>query len=51
MAILAEEGLSAKSESTIYRIMREANILNHRGRSRPPQEPREPPVLEASGIH
>ena len=39
------------SESTIYRIMRQEGLLNHRGRSRPPREPREPPVLEATGSH
>ena len=31
--------------------MRQEGPLNHRGRSRPPREPREPPVLEATGIH
>lgn len=51
VAILAEEGLYVGSESTIYRIMRQEGLLNHRGRSRPPREPREPPVLEATGIH
>jgi transposase len=51
VAILAEEGLYVGSESTIYRILRQEGLLNHRGRSRPPREPREPPVLEATGIH
>ena len=51
VAILAEEGVYVASESTIYRIMREEGLLNHRGRSRPPREPREPPVLEATGVH
>jgi len=51
VAILAEEGVCVGSESTIYRIMREEGLLNHRGRSHPPREPREPPVLEATGIH
>jgi transposase InsO family protein len=51
VAILAEEGVYVGSESTIYRIMRQEGLLNHRGRSRTPREPREPPVLEASGIH
>ena len=51
VAILAEEGVYVGSESTIYRIMRQEGLLNHRGRSRPPREPREPPVLEATGIH
>ena len=51
VAILAEEGVYVGSESTFYRIMRQEGLLNHRGRSRPPREPREPPVLEATGIH
>jgi len=51
VAILAEEGVYVGSESTIYRIMRQEGLLNHRGRSRPPREPREPPVLAATGIH
>ena len=51
VAILAEEGSYVGSESTIYRIMREEGLVNHRGRSRRPREPREPPALEATGIH
>ena len=51
VAILAEEGVYVGSESTIYRIMRQDGLLNHRGRSRPPREPREPPMLEATGIY
>jgi transposase InsO family protein len=51
VAILAEEGTYVGSESTIYRLMREEGLLNHRGRSRKPREPREPPMLEASGVH
>jgi transposase InsO family protein len=51
VAILAEEGSYVGSESTIYRIMRQEGLLNHRGRSRPRREPREPPALEATGIH
>ena len=51
VAILAEEGLYVGSESTIYRLLRQEGLLNHRGRSRPPREPREPPMLEATGIH
>lgn len=51
VATLAEEGVYIGSESTMYRIMRQEGLLNHRGRSRPPREPREPPVLEARGIH
>ena len=51
VAILAEERVYVGSESTIYRIMRQEGLLNHRGMSRPPREPREAPVLEATGIH
>lgn len=51
VAILAEEGVYVGSESTIYRIMRQEGLLNHRGRTRPPRAPKEAPVLEATGIH
>jgi transposase InsO family protein len=36
---------------TIYRIMREEGLLNHRGRARQPRKPRAVPMLEAKGIH
>ena len=39
------------SESTIYRILRQEGLLNHRGRTRTAREPRDVPVLEATGIH
>ena len=51
VAILAEERNYVGSESTMYRIMRQEGLLNHRGRCRLPREPRDPPVLEATGIH
>lgn len=51
VAILAEERVYVGSESTIYRIMRQEGLLNHRGRTRPAREPRDVPVLEATGIH
>jgi len=51
VAILAEERVYVGSESTIYRIMRQEGLLNHRGRTRQPREPREVPVLKATGIH
>ncbi len=34
-----------------FDIMRQGGLLSHRGRSRPPREPREIPMLEATGIH
>jgi len=34
VAILAEEGNYIDSEMTIYRIMRDEGLLNHRGRAR-----------------
>lgn len=49
VAILAEEGVYVGSESTIYRIMREEGLLNHRGRSHPQREPREPPRSGGDG--
>ena len=51
MATLAEERVYVGSESTIYRIMRQEGLLHHCGRTRPPREAREVPVLEATGIH
>ncbi len=51
VAILAEERIYIGSESTIYRIMRQEGLLNHRGRSRQPREPRNVPVLEVTGIN
>ena len=51
VAILAEERIYVGSESTIYRIMRQEGLLNHRGRTRQPREPRDVPVLEATAIH
>lgn len=51
VAILAEEKRYIGSEMTIYRIMREEGLLNHRGRSRQPRQPREVPKLTATGIH
>jgi putative transposase len=51
VAILAEERIYVGSESTIYRIMRQKGLMNHRGRTRLHREPREVPLLEARGIH
>ncbi len=51
VAILAEVRVYVGSESTIYRTMRQEGLLNHRVRTRLPREPREVPVLEATGIH
>ena len=51
VAILAEEEEDVASEMTIYRIMREEGLLNHRGRTRCPREPREVPMLKATAIH
>jgi putative transposase len=31
--------------------MRQEGLLNHRGRCRPPREPKEPSVLEATGVN
>ena len=51
VAILAEEQQYVGSEMTIYRIMREEGLLNHRGRASQPRKPRPVPVLEANGIN
>ena len=36
---------------TIYRIIREEGLLNHRGRACHPREPRPVPMLESMAIH
>lgn len=50
VAVLAKERQYVGSEMTIYRIMREEGLVNHRGRARQPREPRPVPMLEAKGI-
>jgi transposase InsO family protein len=50
VAKLAEQSIFVGSESTVYRLMRQEGLLIHRGRSRKPRPPQEPPVLEATGI-
>lgn len=45
---LADDGLYLASESTLYRLLREAEQLAHRQRSRPAQHQR-PRALEATG--
>ncbi len=44
---LADEGQYIASESSFYRLLREANEPHHRGRSRPPRPAGEPPRLRA----
>jgi putative transposase len=44
---LADEGTYLASESSFYRILREADEQHHRGRARAPRPPREPPRLVA----
>ena len=46
IAAQADDGLEQQAEAVVFQ-----GLLNHRGRSRSPREPREPPVLEATGIH
>ena len=47
--VLAEEGRYIASESTFYRILREATLLHHRGNSRPKSKTGKPPELKATG--
>jgi putative transposase len=44
---LADEGTYIASESSFYRILREADEQHHRGRARAPRLPSEPPRLVA----
>jgi len=39
---IADRGMYVASESTFYRILRNEEMQNHRGRSKPPQKGREP---------
>jgi len=46
---LADQGDYIASESSFYRILREADEQHHRGRSKPPRAPRSPPRHRADG--
>jgi putative transposase len=48
--ILAERGEYIASESTFYRVLKERNMLKHRGKARAPQKRKEPTTLHASAI-
>jgi transposase InsO family protein len=47
--ILAEQGIYVASESTIYRILREERMLNHREESRKPKKRHKVKELKATG--
>lgn len=47
--ILAERGIFIASESTFYRVLRDAKQLAHRQASRPAGDSRRPKALQASG--
>jgi transposase InsO family protein len=47
--ILAEEGRYIASESTFYRVLRAASMVNHRENSRPRSSTGKPPELVATG--
>jgi putative transposase len=49
VAIMAEKSLYLASESTFYRILREENMLAHRGNSRPAASNNRPPERVATG--
>lgn len=49
VAIMAEKGLYLASESSIYRILREENMLAHRSNSRPAASNNRPPERVANG--
>jgi len=48
-ADLLDKGIYIASVSTIYRVLRERDLLHHRGESRPAQHHAKPPELEATG--
>lgn len=49
VADLAENGRYIGSESSFYLVMREEQLIQHRGRSKPPREPRSVPRRETGG--
>ena len=49
--VLADEGRYIGSESTIYRILREEKMLEHRGPARSPQKRHRPKECLATGPH
>lgn len=49
--LLADEGVYIASESTMYRVLREASLLHHRGRSLSPKAVKAPTTHTATGIH
>lgn len=46
---LADEGCYLASESTFYRVLREAGQVNRRGRAKPPSRPARPQAFRATG--
>jgi putative transposase len=46
---LADQGIYLASESSFYRVLREAEEQHHRGRARPPRRLGEPPSHTATG--
>ena len=48
-AKLLDEGTYLASVSTIYRVLRERNLLHHRGESKPGHRHSKPPELKATG--
>lgn len=48
-ADLLDKGIYLASVSTMYRILRDRNLLHHRGESRPPHHHAKPPELQATG--
>ena len=47
--LLADQGEYIASESTVYRILREENQLNHRESAQPPSKPHKPDMYVATG--
>ena len=46
---LADEGIYIASESTFYRVLKDENMLNHRGRSEAPKRNNHPKTYKATG--
>ena len=49
MPTLADQGVYIGSERSFYWVLHDHGQVHHRGRARPPQEPRAVPRLEPRG--
>jgi len=48
---LADEGVYIASEATFYRVLKEANQLQHRQKAKPDRQVKKPRALTATGVN